>query len=77
MDSFAAPWLTFGVLYCFFVVALDRRRILQCSVTKHSASAWVIQQLREPFVPRQNCVRLYFQSFPATTNRAIQPTLNR
>jgi len=40
---------TFGVLYCFFVIAHDRRRILHCNVTKHPSSAWVVQQLREAF----------------------------
>jgi transposase InsO family protein len=49
MDLFTVPTLTFGVFYCFFVIALDRRRILQCSVTKHPTGAWVIQQLREAF----------------------------
>ncbi len=49
MDFFTMPTLTFGVLYCFFVVAHDRRRILQFNVTKHPTSAWVIQQLREAF----------------------------
>jgi transposase InsO family protein len=49
MDFFAVPTLTFGVLYCFFVIAHDRRRILHCNVTKHPTSAWVVQQLREAF----------------------------
>ena len=49
MDFFTVPTLTFGVLYCFFVIAHDRRRILQCQVTSHPTSAWVIQQLREAF----------------------------
>jgi putative transposase len=49
MDFFTVPTLTFGVLYCFFVITHERRRILQCSVTKHPTSAWVIQQLREAF----------------------------
>jgi putative transposase len=44
------------MLYCFFVNAHDRRRILHCNATKHPTSAWVIQQLRETFpyysVPR-------------------------
>lgn len=34
MDFFTVPTLTFGVLYCFFVIALDRRRILHCNVTR-------------------------------------------
>ena len=49
MDFFTVPTLTFGVLYGFFVMAHDRRRILHCHVTKYPASPWVIQQLREAF----------------------------
>jgi transposase InsO family protein len=49
MDFFTVPTLTFGVLYCCFVIAHDRRHILQCQVTGHPTSAWVIQQLREAF----------------------------
>jgi len=49
MDFFTVPTLTFGVLYCFFVIAHDRRRILHCNVTRHPNSVWVIQQLREAF----------------------------
>jgi transposase InsO family protein len=49
MDFFTMPTLTFGVLYCFFVISHDRRRILHFGVTKHPTSAWVSQQLREAF----------------------------
>ncbi len=49
MDFFTVPTLTFGVLYCFFVIAHDRRRILYCNVIMHPTSAWVSQQLREAF----------------------------
>ena len=49
MDFFTVPTLTFGVLYCFFVVAHDRRRILHFNVARHPTSAWVIQQMREAF----------------------------
>jgi hypothetical protein len=49
MDFFAAPTITFGVLYCFFVISHDRRRIVQLNVTKHPTSRWIIQQLREAF----------------------------
>jgi putative transposase len=47
MDFFTVPTLTFGVLYCFFVIAHDRRRILHYNVTRQPRSAWLIQQLRE------------------------------
>src|SRR3984957_8289841 len=49
MDFFTVPMLTFEVIYCFFVISYDRRRILHCNVTKHPTSAWVSQQLREAF----------------------------
>src|SRR5689334_15065881 len=49
MDFFTVPTITFGVLYCFFVIAHDRRRILHVNVTKHPTSGWIIQQLREAF----------------------------
>jgi putative transposase len=49
MDFFTIPTVTFGVLYCFFVIAHDRRRILHFNVTKHPTSLWIVQQLREAF----------------------------
>ena len=49
MDFFTVPTITFGVLYCFFVIGHDRRRILQFNVTRHPTSLWVVQQLREAF----------------------------
>ena len=49
MDFFTVPTLTFGVLYCFFVIEHDRRRILHCNMTKHPTGAWVVQQLSEAF----------------------------
>jgi len=50
MDFFTVPSLTFGVLYCFFVIAHDRRRILHFNVTRHPTSVWIAQQLREAFI---------------------------
>jgi hypothetical protein len=49
MDFFTVPTITFGVLYCFFVIGHDRRRILYVNVTKHPTSGWIMQQLREVF----------------------------
>ena len=56
MDFFTVPTLTFGVLYCFFLIAHDRRRILHFPVTRNPTSDWVVQQLREafPFQPSHN-----------------------
>ncbi len=49
MDFFTVPTITFGVLYGFFIISHDRRRIVHFNVTKHPTSLWVIQQLREAF----------------------------
>ena len=56
MDFFTVPTLTFSVLYCFFIISHDRRRIVHLNVTRHPTSTWIAQQLREAFpydaVPR-------------------------
>jgi hypothetical protein len=49
MDFFIIPTITFGVLYCFFVIHHSRRRILHFNVTRHPSSGWIVQQLREAF----------------------------
>lgn len=49
MDFFTVPTLTFNILYCFFVIAHDRRRVLHCNVTRHPTGSWITQQLREAF----------------------------
>jgi hypothetical protein len=35
MDFFTVPTLTFRVLYCFFIIEHDRRKILHFNVTEH------------------------------------------
>ena len=47
MDFFTVPTLTFGVLYCFFVIGHDRRKILHCNVTLQPNALWIVLQLRE------------------------------
>lgn len=56
MDFFTVPTITFGVLYCLFVIRHDRRRILHFNVTRHPTGAWIVQQLREAF-PFQSAPR--------------------
>ena len=56
MDFFTVPTLTFNLLYCFFVISHDRRRILHLNVTRHPTSSWIVQQLREAF-PYQSLLR--------------------
>jgi len=47
MDFFTVPTITFGVLYCFFVIGHDRRKILRYNVTRNPNALWIVQQLRE------------------------------
>jgi putative transposase len=47
MDFFTVPPLTFGVLYCFFVIGHDRRKILRFQVTRNPSALWIVQQMRE------------------------------
>src|SRR4029077_2496244 len=49
MDFFTVPTIPFGVLYCFFIIGHDRRRILHFNVTRHPTGAWIVQPLREAF----------------------------
>jgi transposase InsO family protein len=48
-DFFTVPTVTFKLLYCFFVIEHDRRKILHFNVTGHPTAEWVVQQLREAF----------------------------
>jgi hypothetical protein len=48
-DFFTVPTVTFRVLYCFFVIEHERRKILHCNVTPHPTAEWIVQQLREAF----------------------------
>jgi putative transposase len=47
MDFFTVPTITFGVLYCFFVISHDRRKILRFNVTRNPSALWIVQQMRE------------------------------
>ena len=50
MDFLTIPTATFRVLYGFFVIHHDRRRILHFNVTANPNVAWVRQQLRDVFL---------------------------
>lgn len=74
MDFFTVPTLTFHVLYCFFVIAHDRRRILYCNVTRHPTGLWITQQLREafPFDHSQKfLIHDWDSKFSETVNSAV------
>ena len=49
MDFFTVPTATFRVLYCFFVISHNRRKVLHFNATEHPTSRWIVQQLREAF----------------------------
>jgi putative transposase len=53
MDFFTVPTITFGVLYCFFIIGHDRRKILSFNVTRNPNADWIVQQMREalPYAP--------------------------
>ena len=53
MDFFTVPTLTSGVLYWFFVIGHDRRKILYFNVTRNPHALWVVQQLREAWSYKQ------------------------
>ena len=77
MDFFPVPTITFGVLYCFFIISHDRRRILHVNVTKHPTSGWIIQQLREAFPFEASCKYLIFdrdQKFGFEVIAAVKAT---
>jgi putative transposase len=74
MDFFTVPTLTFGVLYCFFIISHDRRRILHLNVTRHPTSTWIAQQLREAF-PYDSALNLSFEVIPAYIALVVQSFL--
>ncbi len=49
MDFFVVPTITFRLLYVWFIIDHERRRIIHVNVTLHPTAQWVIQQLRESF----------------------------
>jgi len=49
MDFFTVPTASLRVLYCWFVIHHEDRRILHFNATFNPTAAWVIQQLREAF----------------------------
>jgi len=70
MDFFTVPTLTFRLLYCFFVIDHNRRRILHFNVTAHPTAEWVCQQLREVFPEVSRSVRTNTPYWIAMPNSA-------
>jgi putative transposase len=70
LTFFTVPTLTFQILYCFFVIEHERRRILHLSVTPHPTAAWAVQQLREAF-PEADPYRYMILDHDAKFNREV------
>jgi transposase InsO family protein len=49
MDFFVVPTISFQLLYVWFVINHDRRRLIHINVTTNPTAQWVIQQLRDAF----------------------------
>jgi putative transposase len=47
IDFLAVPTVTFNILYVFFVLSLERRRVLHVDVTAHPSGGWAAQQIAE------------------------------
>jgi putative transposase len=47
IDFAVVPTVTFGILYVFFVLSLERRRVLHFNVTRHPTAGWTAQQVVE------------------------------
>jgi transposase InsO family protein len=58
VDFLTVPTVTFGILYVFFVLSLDRRRVLHVNVTAHPHAAWTAQQVVEAIGPDISVSRL-------------------
>src|ERR1700690_3511043 len=52
------PTVTFNALHVFFVLSLERPRILHVNVTAHPYAAWSAQQIVEAVGPDADVVRL-------------------
>jgi putative transposase len=49
MDFFVVPTVRFHLLYVWFAIDHERRRVLHFNVTTNPAAHWMIQQLRDAF----------------------------
>jgi putative transposase len=45
IDFAVVPTATFGIVYVFFVLSLERRRVLHFNVTGHPTAEWTAQQV--------------------------------
>src|SRR5580693_871380 len=75
IDFFTVPTVTFGVLYVFFVLSLERRRLIHVNVTEHPTAEWAAQQIVEavgPDVVLARLVRDRDKIFGAAFDRRVE-----
>jgi len=58
IDFLTVPTVTFSVLYVFFVLSLERRKLLHLNVTGHPHQTWTAQQVVEAVGLNTEIVRL-------------------
>ena len=51
IDFLTVPTAIFGVLYVFFVLSVERRRVLHVNVSAHPYAAWAAQQMIDAVGP--------------------------
>jgi transposase InsO family protein len=55
IDFLTVPTVTFNIVYVFFVLSLERRRVLHVNVTAHPYAAWaalqIVEAISADFVP--------------------------
>ena len=74
MDFFTVPTLTFGVLYCLFVIGHDHRRVLHDNVTRNPSEFWTALQLMQTWQFEAPCKFLIFDR-DAKFSREAQTTM--
>jgi len=75
IDFFTVPTVTFKVLYVFFVLSLERRRVLHVNVTAHPTAEWAAQQVVEAIGPDlafERLIRDRDKIFGASFDRRVE-----
>jgi hypothetical protein len=78
VDFLTVPTVTFGILYVFFVLSLDRRRVLHVNVAAHPHSAWAAQQVVEAMGRIASLEKLaYLRRFAAKSGKLSSEAAER
>jgi putative transposase len=75
IDFFTVPTVTVNVLYVFFVLSLERRRVIHVNVTEHPMAEWAAQQIVQavgPDVGLAQLIRDRDKIFGAVFDRRVE-----